>query len=69
MTRNELINISERTLWTFIEAFMASLTVVEITNLNVETLEMALLSGVAAVIATLKNVASTMVNRMKETDE
>lgn len=53
-------DLAERAVWTFVQAFLASVTVAGLTGGQaVETLESALLAGAAAVLSLVKGLAAS----------
>ena len=53
----EYKNILEKTLWTFVEAFISSLTVAPLVGVDAEALQLAALSGGAAALVVVKEFA------------
>ena len=50
-------DILEKTLWTFVEAFISALTVAPLVGVDAETLQLAALSGGAAALVVVKEFA------------
>jgi len=53
----EYKNILEKTLWTFVEAFISALTVAPLVGVDAEALQLAALSGGAAALVVVKEFA------------
>jgi hypothetical protein len=53
----------ERTLWTFIEAFLGALVVAPLVSLDANTLELAALAGGGAALAVVKTYAKKQITK------
>ena len=53
----EYKDILEKTLWTFVEAFISALTVAPLVGVDAEALQLAALSGGAAALVVIKEFA------------
>lgn len=52
-------DLAERVLWTFVQAFLGTLTVAPIVDVDLPTVKVAALAGAAAVLSLLKGVAAS----------
>ena len=59
----ELKDMLERSLWTFAEAFIASLTIAPLVGVDAEVIQLALLSGGAAALAVIKAYAKKQISK------
>ena len=57
----DLKDMLERTLWTFIEAFLGALVVAPLVSLDANTLELAALAGGGAALAVVKTYAKKQI--------
>tara|TARA_Y100001970_G_scaffold280835_1_gene390467 strand:+ start:1365 stop:1646 length:282 start_codon:yes stop_codon:yes gene_type:complete len=59
----ELKDMAERVVWTFLEAFIASLTIAPLVGVDAEVVQLALLSGGAAALAVVKAYAKKQISK------
>jgi len=59
----ELKDMLERVVWTFLEAFIASLTIAPLVGVDAEVVQLALLSGGAAALAVVKAYAKKQISK------
>ena len=59
----DLKDMLERTLWTFIEAFLGALVVAPLVSLDANTLELAALAGGGAALAVVKTYAKKQITK------
>jgi len=59
----ELKDMLERVIWTFLEAFIASLTIAPLVGVDAEVVQLALLSGGAAALAVVKAYAKKQISK------
>ena len=59
----ELKDMLERVTWTFLEAFIASLTIAPLVGIDAEVVQLALLSGGAAALAVVKAYAKKQISK------
>ena len=59
----DLKDMRERTLWTFIEAFLGALVVAPLVSLDANTLELAALAGGGAALAVVKTYAKKQITK------
>ena len=59
----ELKDMLERTLWTFIEALLGALVVAPLVSLDANTLELAALAGGGAALAVVKTYAKKQITK------
>ena len=59
----ELKDMLERSIWTFAEAFIASLTIAPLVGVDAEVVQLALLSGGAAALAVVKAYAKKQISK------
>ena len=59
----ELKDMLERVVWTFLEAFIASLTIAPLVGIDAEVVQLALLSGGAAALAVVKAYAKKQISK------
>lgn len=57
----DLKDMLERVLWTFVEAFIGALTVAPLVGIEAETVQLAALSGGAAALAVVKTYAKKQI--------
>ena len=57
----ELKDMLERVIWTFVEAFIGALTVAPLVGIEAETVQLAALSGGAAALAVVKTYAKKQI--------
>lgn len=57
----ELKDMLERVVWTFVEAFIGALTVAPLVGIEAETVQLAALSGGAAALAVVKTYAKKQI--------
>jgi len=62
---NELKDMIERTVWTFIEAFIGALTVAPLVGVDAEVLQLAALAGGGAALAVIKTYAKKQITVSK----
>ena len=60
---DELKDMLERTVWTFIEAFIGALTVAPLVGVEAETLQLAALAGGGAALAVIKTYAKKQISK------
>ena len=60
---DELKDMLERVVWTFLEAFIASLTIAPLVGVDAEVVQLALLSGGAAALAVVKAYAKKQISK------
>ena len=60
--REEHKDLIERCLWTFVETFTSTLVITPALGVDISTLEVAVLSGGAAVLSVLKSFAKKKVS-------
>jgi len=53
----EYKNILEKTLWTFVEAFIGALTVAPLVGVDADTVQLAAISGASAALVVIKEFA------------
>jgi len=53
----EYKNILEKTLWTFVEAFIGALTVAPLVGVDADTVQLAAISGASAALVLIKEFA------------
>lgn len=61
MNRKLLIDIAERALWTFVQAFLAVFAVTGALDVDFASAKKAAIAGVAAVLAVLKGFAASRI--------
>ena len=59
----DLKDMLERTLWTFVEAFLGALVVAPLVSLDANTLELAALAGGGAALAVVKTYAKKQITK------
>ena len=59
----ELKDMLERVVWTFLEAFIDSLTIAPLVGIDAEVVQLALLSGGAAALAVVKAYAKKQISK------
>ena len=59
----ELKDMVERAVWTFIEAFIGALTVAPLVGVEAETLQLAALAGGGAALAVIKTYAKKQISK------
>ena len=59
----ELKDMVERAVWTFIEAFIGALTVAPLVGVEAETLQLAALAGGGAALAVVKTYAKKQISK------
>ena len=59
---DELKDLLERCIWTFIESFASALVIVPAMGVDISTFEVAALSGGAAVLSVLKSFAKKKIS-------
>jgi len=59
---DELKDLLERCIWTFVESFASALVIVPAMGVDISTLEVAALSGGAAVLSVLKSFAKKKIS-------
>lgn len=64
MNKNILLDISERVVWTFIQAFSGVMTGAQVFAWDVPLWQQAAASGMAAIFSTLKGVAASRLGKM-----
>tara|TARA_R100000781_G_scaffold20572_1_gene15522 strand:+ start:755 stop:943 length:189 start_codon:yes stop_codon:yes gene_type:complete len=57
----ELKDMLERTLWTFLESFIGALTIAPLVGVDAEVVQLAALSGGAAALAVIKAYAKKQI--------
>ena len=62
---NQLKDMIERTVWTFIEAFIGALTVAPLVGVDAEVLQLAALAGGGAALAVIKTYAKKQITVSK----
>jgi hypothetical protein len=62
---NELKDMIERTVWTFIETFIGALTVAPLVGVDAEVLQLAALAGGGAALAVIKTYAKKQITVSK----
>ena len=60
---DDLKDMLERTVWTFIVAFIGSLTVSQLVGVEAETLQLAALAGGGAALAVIKTYAKKQISK------
>lgn len=60
---DELKDMLERAIWTFIEAFIGALTVAPLVGVEAETLQLAALAGGGAALAVVKTYAKKQISK------
>ena len=60
---DELKDMIERAVWTFIEAFIGALTVAPLVGVEAETLQLAALAGGGAALAVVKTYAKKQITK------
>ena len=60
---DELKDMLERVVWTFLAAFIASLTIAPLVGVDAEVVQLALLSGGAAALAVVKAYAKKQISK------
>ena len=55
--KQEYKNIIEKTIWTFVEAFISALTIAPLVGVDAEAIQLAALSGGAAALVVIKEFA------------
>ena len=59
----ELKDMLERTIWTFVEAFLGALVVAPLISVDANTLELAALAGGGAALAVVKTYAKKQISK------
>lgn len=59
----ELKDMLERTLWTFLESFIGALTIAPLVGVDAEVVQLAALSGGAAALAVIKAYAKKQITK------
>jgi len=59
--KKEYVDLLERCLWTFVESFASALVITPALGIDISTLEVAALSGGAAVLSVLKTFAKNKI--------
>ena len=59
---DELKDLLERCIWTFVESFASALVIVPAMGVDISTIEVAALSGGAAVLSVLKTFAKKKIS-------
>jgi hypothetical protein len=59
----ELKDMLERTIWTFVEAFLGALVVAPLVSVDANTLELAALAGGGAALAVVKTYAKKQITK------
>ena len=55
--KQEYKDILEKTLWTFVEAFIGALTVAPLVGVDINTVQLAAISGASAALVVIKEFA------------
>ena len=63
---DDLKDMLERVVWTFIEAFIGALTIAPLVGVEAETLQLAALSGGAAALAVVKTFAAKKIGKSSQ---
>lgn len=58
--------ILEKTVWTFVEAFLGALTVAPLVNLEANALQLAALSGASAALVVVKEFSKKKLGSLKK---
>lgn len=58
--------ILEKTVWTFVEAFLGALTVAPLVNLEANALQLAALSGASAALVVIKEFSKKKLGSIKK---
>jgi len=58
--------ILEKTVWTFVEAFLGALTVAPLVNLEANALQLAALSGASAALVVIKEFSKKKLGSLKK---
>ena len=61
----ELKKMLEKTLWTFVEAFVGALTVAPLVGVDASTLQLAAMSGAGAALVVIKEFAKKQISKQK----
>ena len=59
----ELKKMLEKTLWTFVEAFVGALTVAPLVGVDASTLQLAAMSGAGAALVVIKEFAKKQISK------
>lgn len=59
----EYKDIIEKTIWTFVEAFISSLTIAPLVGVDAEAIQLAALSGGAAALVVIKEFAKKQLGK------
>ena len=63
---DDLKDMLERVVWTFIEAFIGALTIAPLVGVEAETVQLAALSGGAAALAVVKTFADKKIGKSSQ---
>mgnify|MGYP003116804937 FL=1 len=63
---DDLKDMLERVVWTFIEAFIGALTIAPLVGVEAETVQLAALSGGAAALAVVKTFAAKKIGKSSQ---
>ena len=63
--KQEYKDIIEKTIWTFVEAFISALTIAPLVGVDAEAIQLAALSGGAAALVVVKEFAKKQLAKSK----